>query len=96
MKRPSAVDRERRAGDERGFRAGEEQDGLRDLQRIRDALERLRRHVARAVRHHRRVHHAGTYAVDADHGRQFGGQRARQSDDAGVVAIGCPLATSGD
>ena len=65
---------------------------MRDLQRSRYALERIRRHIARTVCRHRRIHHTRAYAVDADRGRQFGGKSTRQIDDAALGSgIGCHL-----
>src|SRR5262244_1268899 len=64
VKRTAAVDRQRRAGDKGRLRAGEEEDSLRDLHRLCDALERIPTYFALKARSHWRVHHAGAHAVD--------------------------------
>jgi hypothetical protein len=79
MERSATVHRERRTGDERGLSASQEQQRVRDSQRVGDPLQRIGADVALAPRRHRRVHHARTDAIDPDRGREFGGQE-RGSD----------------
>src|SRR6516165_4164857 len=66
MKCTATVDRQCSAGDKGRRRPGQKQDGLRNLQRVRYALQRVPIWLPLKARNHRGIYHTGTYTVDAN------------------------------